>query len=154
MFDFSWTEMAIVAVVALVVIGPKDLPGVLRTAGMWVRRARAVAREFQGSLEQMVREAELDEVREQLKKTAAFDLSDEVARTIDPRGELRASLSDAALTAAPADPTLPAARVHDAVLPAAPSPQSALAVPPPASDESAPADATADAAADPDRKGS
>ena len=44
-------------------IGPKDLPRVMRTAGAWVRKARAVAREFQGSLEQMVREAELEDVK-------------------------------------------------------------------------------------------
>lgn len=117
MFDFSWPEMAIVAVVALVVIGPKDLPRVLRTAGTWVRRARAVAREFQGSLEQMVREAELDEVREQLKKTTSFDLSNEIAKTVDPQGELKASLSDAMLTPPLPDPTSPDAGPDDAVLP-------------------------------------
>ena len=59
MFDFAWSELALIAVVALVVIGPKDLPRVLKTVGKWVRKARAIAREFQGSLEQMVNEAEL-----------------------------------------------------------------------------------------------
>lgn len=127
MFDFSWPEMAIIAVVALVVIGPKDLPRVLRTAGQWVRRARAIAREFQGNLEQMVREAELDEVKEQLKKTASFDLETEIAKTIDPAGELKSSLSDEpaakphaetiAIEPPLADPTSLETPAPDAVLP-------------------------------------
>lgn len=137
MFDFSWGEMAIVAVVALVVIGPKDLPRVLRTAGMWVRHARAVAREFQGGLEQMVREAELDEVREQLRKTAGLDLSNEIAKTVDPEGELKAALSDTALTPPLADRTSPDAGPGHAGLPGSAPPEPAP-----------PAAAAADAAAD------
>ena len=68
MFDFAWSELALIAVVALVVIGPKDLPRAMRLAGMWVRKARAMAREFQGSLEQMVREAELEDVRQTVEQ--------------------------------------------------------------------------------------
>ena len=60
MFDFAWSELALIAVIALVVIGPKDLPRVMRIVGQWTRRARAIAREFQGSLDQMMRESELD----------------------------------------------------------------------------------------------
>jgi sec-independent protein translocase protein TatB len=56
MFDFAWSELALIAVVALVVIGPKDLPRVLKVVGYWVRKARGVAREFQGSIDQMIRE--------------------------------------------------------------------------------------------------
>ena len=71
MFDFAWSELALIAVVALVVIGPKDLPRVLRTVGhLGAQGARAIAREFQGSLEQMVREAELDEVQQEVEKAA------------------------------------------------------------------------------------
>jgi len=122
MFDFSWPEMAIIAVVALVVIGPKDLPRVLRTAGQWVRRARSIAREFQGNLEQMVREAELEDVKEQLKKTASFDLENEIAKTVDPDGSLKSSLADkhgmmSAVAPLLADPTTPEATPPDAVLP-------------------------------------
>jgi sec-independent protein translocase protein TatB len=124
MFDFSWPEMAIIAVVALVVIGPKDLPRVLRTAGQWVRRARSVAREFQGSLEQMVREAELEDVKEQLKKTASFDLKDEINKAVDPGGELKASLADLQSEPPLADPTLPDLHVPDAVLPESAPPDS------------------------------
>ena len=66
MFDLEWSKLALIAVVALVVIGPKDLPRVLRMVGQWVQRARSIAREFQGSLEQMMRESELEEVKRNL----------------------------------------------------------------------------------------
>jgi Tat protein translocase TatB subunit len=88
MFDFAWSEVALIAVVALVVIGPKDLPRVLRSVGKWVNQARAIAREFQGSLDQMIREAELEEVRREIKKATEVDLEKEFKSTVDPTGEL------------------------------------------------------------------
>jgi len=68
MFDFAWSELAVIAAVALVVIGPKDLPRVMRTVGIWMGKARAIAREFQSSLDQMMREAELEEMRKQVEQ--------------------------------------------------------------------------------------
>ncbi len=59
MFDVAPTELLLVAIVALVVIGPKDLPGVLRTVGQWVGKARGVARQFRSGFDEMVREADL-----------------------------------------------------------------------------------------------
>ena len=85
MFDIAWSEMAIIAAVALVVIGPKDLPRVLRTVGQWTGRARAMAREFQNSLEELARESELDSLKKDVEKMATVD----VASTIDPSGELK-----------------------------------------------------------------
>jgi sec-independent protein translocase protein TatB len=92
MFDFSWSELLVIALVALVVIGPKDLPRVLRAAGKWAAKARAVAREFQGSIDQMIRESELDEVRKEVEKVAATDIGHEIQQSVDPKGELHASL--------------------------------------------------------------
>jgi sec-independent protein translocase protein TatB len=92
MFDFSWSELLVIALVALVVIGPKDLPRVLRAAGKWAAKARAVAREFQSSIDQMIRESELDEVRKEVEKVAATDLGHEIQQSVDPKGELHASL--------------------------------------------------------------
>ena len=77
LFDIGWPELMLIGVVALVVIGPKDLPRALRVAGYWVRKARTLSREFQSSVEQMIREAELDEVRQELKKATEFDLEKE-----------------------------------------------------------------------------
>jgi sec-independent protein translocase protein TatB len=88
LFDIGWPELMLIGAVALVVIGPKDLPRALRVAGFWVRKARTLSREFQGSIDQMIREAELEEVREDLKKAAEFDLEKEIRNTVDPTGEL------------------------------------------------------------------
>ena len=66
MFDIGWTEIAIIAVVALVVIGPKDLPGVIRAVGRWSGKARKVTRDFQRNFETMAEESELAEVRREI----------------------------------------------------------------------------------------
>jgi sec-independent protein translocase protein TatB len=101
MFDFAWSELALIAVVALVVIGPKDLPRVMRTVGLWVGKARTIAREFQSSLDQMMREAELDEMRKQVEQATNVNLAHEIERTIDPAGELQKSLEEPPLPPAP-----------------------------------------------------
>lgn len=64
MFDIAPTELLLCAVVALVVIGPKDLPRAMRTLGQWVARARGVARHFRSGIDTMIREAELKEMEE------------------------------------------------------------------------------------------
>lgn len=92
LFDIGWPELLLIGVVALVVIGPKDLPRALRVAGYWVRKARTLSREFQGSVEQMIREAELDEMRQELKKATEFDIHKEFEKTVDPDGSLAESI--------------------------------------------------------------
>ncbi|HEX8444521.1 MAG TPA: Sec-independent protein translocase protein TatB [Allosphingosinicella sp.] len=62
MFGIDSTELLVVAIVALVVIGPKDLPNVLRTVGNWVGRARGMARHFRSGIDTMIRESELEEM--------------------------------------------------------------------------------------------
>ena len=91
-FDLGWSEMLVIGAVALVVIGPKELPRTLRTVGAWARKARSMTRELQGSVEEMIREAELDEVRKDLKKAIDFDVKKEVLNTVDPSGDLAESL--------------------------------------------------------------
>jgi sec-independent protein translocase protein TatB len=93
MFDFSWSEILLIGVVALVVIGPKDLPRVLRTVGQWAGRARSVAREFQGQIDQMVRESELDDVRKTMNAAASGDAGNTIRNFIDPTGEIEKSVS-------------------------------------------------------------
>jgi sec-independent protein translocase protein TatB len=92
LFDLNWSEILLIGTVALVFIGPKDLPKVMRVAGYWMRKARTMSREFQSSIDQMIREAELEEVREDLKKATEFDLNKEFHNTIDPTGSLSESL--------------------------------------------------------------
>jgi len=102
MFDFAWSELALIAVVALVVIGPKDLPRVLKVVGYWVRKARGVAREFQGSIDQMIREAELEDVKKNLDKATGFSFDNEIKKTIDPKGEIEQALTAPGLSNPPA----------------------------------------------------
>jgi len=68
MFDVAPTEMLLVAAVALVVIGPKDLPRAMHFVGKWVGKARGMARHFRSGLDAMVREAELEEMEKQWRK--------------------------------------------------------------------------------------
>jgi sec-independent protein translocase protein TatB len=119
MFDFAWSELALIAVVALVVIGPKDLPRVMRTVGLWVGKARTIAREFQSSLDQMMREAELDEMRKQVEQATNVNLAHEIERTIDPAGELQKSLAEPSLSPPAAAPP-PEASAAAALPPAQP----------------------------------
>lgn len=93
MFDIGWDEMALVAVVALIVIGPKDLPVVLRQVGRWTRKAREMAGEFQRGVDDMVRETELADLKKQVEKaTDPNALRREIENTIDPTGEIAKSL--------------------------------------------------------------
>lgn len=62
MFDIGWDEMLLTAIVAIVVIGPKDLPRALRTAGQWIGKVRRVSGHFRAGVENMIREAEIEEM--------------------------------------------------------------------------------------------
>lgn len=62
MFDIGWDEMLFTAIVAIVVIGPKDMPRALRTAGQWIGKMRRISGHFRSGIETMIREAELEEM--------------------------------------------------------------------------------------------
>jgi sec-independent protein translocase protein TatB len=145
MFDLAWSHILLIGVVALLVIGPKDLPRVLRTAGFWVGRARSVAREFQNSLDQMIREAELEDVRKQVESAATLDIDHTIGQAVDPGGELKRSITETTIADAPA-PSAPEAAAPEPVAPApeAPAPEAALPpaeAPPSAPEAAAPAPA-------------
>lgn len=93
MFDIGWPELLVIGLVALIVIGPKDLPRVLHTVGKWVRKARSLARDFQSSVDEMVREAELEDLRKQVQQAKSLNLKDQIADTLDPKRELRDTLT-------------------------------------------------------------
>ena len=122
LFDLGWSEILLVGVVALVFIGPKDLPKALRVAGFWVRKARTLSREFQSSIDQMIRESELDEMRQDLKKASEFDLQQEFHNTIDPSASL-AGGPNPPDGPSPSEPPLLAAPAAEENVAAAPHPE-------------------------------
>ena len=121
MFDIGWSEMAVILLVALVVIGPRDLPRVARTMGKWVAKGRAMAREFQSAIEDMAREAELDKVKSEIEKAARTDFGKTIENTIDPTGELGRAFDPTARSGAKGAPN-----------PGTPAPEAAQAKPEPA----------------------
>ena len=90
MFGIDSPELLVIAIVALVVIGPKELPGMLRSWGKWMAQARAMASEFRGHVDEMVRQSELDEVKKQLESTTGgVDL-----KSLDPTQEIRSVIQE------------------------------------------------------------
>ena len=71
MFDFSWSELLLIGVVALIFIGPKELPGVLRTLGQWMTKIRRMAGDFQNQFHDAMREAELADLKKEVDEMAA-----------------------------------------------------------------------------------
>jgi len=85
MFDISWSEFAIIAVVALIAIGPKELPGVLRMVGQWMGKARKMAAEFQSQFQEAMREAEMADLKksfDEVKEAATGFTSDNVLTSL------------------------------------------------------------------------
>ena len=89
MLDLGWTEILLIAVVTLIVVGPKELPNVLRTVSYWIRRARGRARDFQKGVDDIVREAELDDIKKELKNVSSGDMSKRIEDAVDPTGEIK-----------------------------------------------------------------
>ena len=74
MFDIGWPELFIIAVAVLLVVGPKDLPKVLRTVGHLAGKAKAITREFRGHVDDMIRDSELEDVRDQINSAGESSL--------------------------------------------------------------------------------
>ena len=130
MLDIGWSEMAVIALVALVVIGPKDLPKAMKTVAYWVTKARKMSSEFHRGIDQIVREAELEEAREAIRSASQMNLDRAVEQTIDPTGDVERAMllpSDADVDAPPPDTgpiAPPADRPAIAAAPSTPEPAS------------------------------
>jgi sec-independent protein translocase protein TatB len=92
MFDLSWSHILIFLIVALVVVGPKDLPKLMRMVGNWVAKAKAMAGEFRKGFDEMARQSELDELREEIeslrKQRPLADLAGDMHQSILPPEDL------------------------------------------------------------------
>src|ERR1700733_7151428 len=102
MFDFAWSEIGLIAAVALILIGPKDLPVAIRTITDMIKKARRMASEFQTHVDEMMREADLHEVRDHIASIRNFDIRGEIERHIDPDRSLRDTFASNPLEPAPA----------------------------------------------------
>jgi sec-independent protein translocase protein TatB len=92
MFDIGWSELVIVGVVALIVIGPKELPGVLRMAGQWIGKVRRMASDFQGQFNEAMREAEMADLKKQVDEFA--DSTRDLTSEFDPLKSMEDSFDD------------------------------------------------------------
>ena len=129
MFDIGWSELVVIGVVALIAIGPKELPGVLRTVGQYMGKIRRMASEFQGQFQEAMREAEMadlkksvDEMTDAAKGFTNFDPLSDVKKEVesfaaDPLG----SSTPASSTAETAQPAAPLSLTPDAGIDPAPA---------------------------------
>jgi sec-independent protein translocase protein TatB len=108
MFDIGWSELVVIAVVALIAIGPKELPGVLRMVGQWMGKARKMAAEFQGQFQEAMREAEMAD----LKKS--FDEVKDVATGLSPANVMTSLQKDVSDALQIGDIDKPAVTTNDA----------------------------------------
>jgi len=94
MFDIGWSEMVFVLVIAVLVIGPKDLPKAISTVGRYVRKARSMARDFQSGINDLARETELDEIKNDIQKGTDFNIKKQIEDAVDPTGSGQGMFND------------------------------------------------------------
>src|SRR3982750_2170082 len=107
MFDFAWSEIALIGVVALVLIGPKDLPVAIKAVAETIKKARRMAGEFQTHVDEMVREANLSEVRDQFNDLRRMDIKNQILKAVDEDGSIRKTLTDPMDYTPPPPPSVP-----------------------------------------------
>lgn len=93
MFDLAWGEIAVIGLVAVLVLGPKELPQAMRTMAKMLRKMRSLTSELQGHMNEIVREAELDEVRQSIQKLSSANIKAEISKVVDPGGDMAAVLN-------------------------------------------------------------
>ncbi|HEX2020561.1 MAG TPA: Sec-independent protein translocase protein TatB [Aurantimonas sp.] len=140
MLDIAWTELLVIAIILVIVVGPKDLPRMLRTFGRTTKQIRSMASDFRRQFDDALREAELDEVRQTMSDAKKFDPTKDVRAAMSPMkaigDEIRSSLT--AATKAP-EPTVPASAAKA-------EPSSTAGAEPPSSASAGPAESGAAAA--------
>ena len=146
MFDIGWSELLLIGIVALIAIGPKELPGALRTLGQWMSKVRRMASEFQNQFHEAMREAELadlkkevDEMASKAQSYAHFDPIDDIRRDIEKAASPPPDLDTLTDTAAlpPSSASAPSAATPPASPPAATETPAAAPVEPAAPAEPA-----------------
>jgi sec-independent protein translocase protein TatB len=104
MFDFAWSEIALIAAVALIAIGPKDMPAAIRTISGMIKKARRMAAEFQTHVDEMVREADLGDVKKAFSDIRNLNIPTLLEKHVDPDRSIRNTFAED-----PFNPTYPTA---------------------------------------------
>ncbi len=139
MFDIGWSELVVIGVVALIAIGPKELPGVLRTVGQYMGKVRRMASEFQSQFQEAMREAEMADIKKSVDEIT--DAATKQFTNFDPIGSVRKEIeslsADPFKDGAPTDtaPTATASASPEAVSPSIPAPVSSETTIPQASEQ-------------------
>ena len=129
MFDIGWSELLLIGIVALIVIGPKELPGALRTLGQWMAKLRRMASEFQGQFHEAMREAEMADLKKQVDDLTSdarsytnFDPIGDVRKEVEStQRQIEGALSDPPAASSPAAAQLPLPEGSSPDAPAAPA---------------------------------
>ena len=123
MFEIGWGELLVIGIVALIAIGPKELPGVLRMVGQWMGKARRMANEFQDQFREAMREAEMTDLKKQVDEMTSTASS---FTNFDPlesaRQEIESVVGDQPASAPSAEPA-PTTSTAPETTPSAPPPQ-------------------------------
>jgi sec-independent protein translocase protein TatB len=130
MFDFAWSEILLIGAVALIAIGPKDMPAAIRAVSGMIKKARRMAAEFQTHVDEMVREADLGDVKSALRDIKRMDIPGAFEKAIDPDRSIRNSFADNPLN--PVYPTPSEVSTLDEVAVSAPAVPLPLPEPEPA----------------------
>ncbi|MGJ4996091.1 Sec-independent protein translocase protein TatB [Bradyrhizobium sp. HKCCYLS3077] len=130
MFDIGWSELLVIGVVALIAIGPKELPGVLRMVGQWMGKARRMASEFQGQFQEAMREAEMadlkksfDEVKEAASGFSPSGMMSSLQRDVDKALDIEGVDKPAEPAATPSEPVAAAETPVTPTTPELPRPE-------------------------------
>lgn len=107
MLDLAWSEIAVIGIVALIAIGPKDLPVAIRAISEMMKKARRMASEFQGHVDEMVRESNLHEVRDQINDIRNLDIKGRILNAVDSDGSIQRTMSDTGSGTTAYTPPLP-----------------------------------------------
>ena len=144
MFDIGWGELLLIGVVALIAIGPKELPTVLRTVGQWMGKLRRMAAEFQSQFQEAMREAEMADLKKQVDELTTQAQS---YTNFDPVGEVRREFESAQHQIESAMTSNKPATETAGATPAAEGAAPATVTPPSSTDAAVPSDAAPSAAA-------
>jgi sec-independent protein translocase protein TatB len=139
MFDFAWSEFALIGVVALVLIGPKDLPVAIKAITDMIKKARRMAGEFQTHVDEMVRDANLHEMKDTINDLRRMDIKSKILDAVDGDRTIRSSINDDPFRTPPPVP-VPDSTAAVPEVTVDPLPEAVIPPPPPpARDDSPPA---------------